>query len=83
MWGFGVPASENLAAQINGLHLVTCDHRQVKAYDFGFPEFSSLRDLLIIARSNQYDPDFNSVVRKSGFFSLRRKEPRLVGRPRK
>ena len=57
VWGFGVPASDNLAAQINDLHLVTCDNRQVKAYDFGFPETSSVRDLLIIGRSNQYNPD--------------------------
>src|SRR5271157_135117 len=75
VWGFGVPASENLAAQINGLHLVTCDNRQVKAYDFGFPESSSLRDLLVVARSNQYDPDLIVSFVSPGSFLYQEKNP--------
>jgi len=80
VWGFGVHASENLAAQINGLHLVTCDNRQVKAYDFGFPEASSVRDLLIIVRSNQYNPDLIvSFVTLDSFLNQEKNADWLTG----
>lgn len=56
-WGGHVAPEDMLAAQINRLNLVACDGRQVKVYNLGYPWPSLLRDLLILDRATQYQPD--------------------------
>ncbi len=56
-WGFGLPANETLSEQINRLHLQTCDGRSIRAYNLGFPYSSVARDLLVLDKAMEYQPD--------------------------
>ena len=56
-WGGHVDAQGTLAEQINRLGLISCDGRQVKAYNLGYPWPSLLRDTLVLDRAKQYEPD--------------------------
>lgn len=55
-WGFLQRPQETLAGLLNsrGLQL---DGKQVKVYNLGYPSLSVLKDLLIIDRVKQYQPD--------------------------
>jgi hypothetical protein len=56
-WGGHVAPENMLAEQFNRLGLVSCDGRRIKAYDLGYPWPSLLRDVLILDRAMEYQPD--------------------------
>lgn len=56
-WGFGLRAEETLSEQINQLDLQTCDGRQIHAYNLGYPFSYPTRDLLILHKAMEYQPD--------------------------
>ncbi len=56
-WGFGLPADETLSEQINRLHIQTCDGRVVRAYNLAYPFSFLTRDLLILDKAMEYQPD--------------------------
>jgi len=56
-WGFGLPASEMLSEQINRLGIQTCDGRTVRAYNLAYPFSYLTRDLLILDKAMEYQPD--------------------------
>ena len=56
-WGVSVHAGETLSEQINRLHIQTCDGRQVRAYNLGYPMSFPTRDVLILSKAMEYQPD--------------------------
>ena len=56
-WGFGLPADQALSEQINRLHIQTCDGRIVRAYNLAYPFSFLRRDLLILDKTIEYQPD--------------------------
>lgn len=56
-WGGHVSPENMLAEQFNRLGMTACDGRQIKVYDFGYPWPSLLRDLLVLDRAMEYEPD--------------------------
>jgi hypothetical protein len=56
-WGFGLRANETLTEQINRLDIQTCDGRKLRAYNLGFPFSYLTRDLLILDKAMDYQPD--------------------------
>jgi len=57
MWGFLLPPEETLSAEINHLGASMPDGRLVRAYNLGYPVMSLTKDLLILSRALQYEPD--------------------------
>lgn len=57
VWGFLLHPDETISAQINQLNLMTKDGRRVRAYNFGYPTMSALKDLLFLELGLKYDPD--------------------------
>ena len=56
-WGGHVSPENMLAEQFNRLGMNACDGRKIKVYDFGYPWPSLLRDLLVLDRAMEYEPD--------------------------
>jgi hypothetical protein len=56
-WGISVQASETLSEQINQLHIQTCDGRNIRAYNLGYPMPFLMRDALILDQAMDYEPD--------------------------
>ena len=56
-WGGHDAPEDMLAAQFNRLNLASCDGRKIKAYDLGYPWPSLLRDVIILDRAMEYQPD--------------------------
>jgi hypothetical protein len=56
-WGFLLPSDQTLAAYLNAAGYTLSDGRQVKVYNLGYPVMSLTKDLLILSRAMQYDPD--------------------------
>ena len=56
-WGVSVLAEETLSEQINRLNIQTCDGRIVRAYNLGYPMSFPTRDILILDKSMEYEPD--------------------------
>jgi hypothetical protein len=56
-WGGHVGPSEMLAGQLNRLALTKCGGKTVKVYDLGYPWPSLTRDILVLDRAMQYQPD--------------------------
>lgn len=56
-WGVSVQADEMLSEQINRLDIQTCDGRRVRAYNLAYPFSSLTRDLLILDKAMEYEPD--------------------------
>ena len=57
VWGFLLDPQDTLAGQINGLGLGSQDGRQVRAYNLGYPTLSLAKDLLILERALEFEPD--------------------------
>ncbi len=57
VWGFLLPAEATLAAQIDAANLRLADGRRVRAYNLGYPILSLTKDLLLLARLRDYQPD--------------------------
>jgi len=56
-WGVSVSADDTLSEQINRLHIQTCDGRNVRAYNLGYPMSFLARDILILDKALEYKPD--------------------------
>jgi hypothetical protein len=56
-WGFGLSADETLSEQINRIDVRTCDGRAVRVYNLSYPFSSSTRDLLLLDKAMEYQPD--------------------------
>ncbi|HSB01158.1 MAG TPA: hypothetical protein VLE49_10940 [Anaerolineales bacterium] len=56
-WGFGLAADEMLSEQINRLNIQTCDGRVVRAYNLAYPFSYLTRDLLLLDKAMEYQPD--------------------------
>ncbi len=56
-WGISVQAREMLSEQINRLNIRTCDGRTVRAYNLGYPMPFLMRDLFILDKAMEYQPD--------------------------
>ena len=56
-WGISVQAEETLAEQINQHQIKTCDGRNVRAYNLGYPMPFLMRDALILDKAMEYEPD--------------------------
>ncbi len=56
-WGITVQAEDTLSEQINRFGLKTCDGRFVRVYNLGYPMPFLMRDLLILDKAMEYEPD--------------------------
>ncbi|MBP1702793.1 MAG: hypothetical protein H6Q38_1900 [Chloroflexi bacterium] len=56
-WGFLLEPDQTLAAYINDSRAMLPDGRRVRAYNLGYPVMSLTKDLLILERAMQYEPD--------------------------
>jgi hypothetical protein len=56
-WGWLLKPQDTLAGQINRANLKTADGRSIRAYNLGYPIMSLTKDVLIIDRAMQYQPD--------------------------
>ena len=56
-WGISVQARETLSEQLNQLQIQTCDGRTVRAYNLGYPMPFLMRDVLILDKAMEYEPD--------------------------
>jgi hypothetical protein len=56
-WGFLLEPDETLAAALNKANVSLTDGRQVRFYNFGYPVMSLMKDLLILSRAQEYEPD--------------------------
>jgi hypothetical protein len=57
VWGTLLMPEETLAGQINALQLTTADGQRIRAYNLGYPTMSLMKDLLMLDRARQYQPD--------------------------
>ncbi|NIS79179.1 MAG: hypothetical protein GTO14_02920 [Anaerolineales bacterium] len=58
VWGFLLPHDETLAAKITAGDYRTADGGRVRAYNFGYPTMSLLKDLVLLERALDFNPDF-------------------------
>jgi hypothetical protein len=56
-WAFGLTPEENLTAQLNLLDLKTCDGKRVVFYNIAFPLPYVAKDVLIMEKAREYQPD--------------------------
>ena len=56
-WGFLLEPGQTLAAYITDTGAILPDGRRVRAYNLGYPVMSLTKDLLILERAMQYEPD--------------------------
>ncbi|HLF00419.1 MAG TPA: hypothetical protein VI547_00435 [Anaerolineales bacterium] len=57
VWGTLLTPEETLAGQINALQITTADSKRIRIYNLGYPTMSLMKDLLILDRATQYQPD--------------------------
>lgn len=56
-WAFEITPEENLTAQLNLLNLKTCDGKRIVFYNIAFPLPYVAKDVLIMKKAGEYDPD--------------------------
>src|SRR5262245_1051948 len=56
-WGFQLRPEETLVGQLNALQLKTCDGKRIVAYNAAFPLPYVMKDLVIMDKVRQYQPD--------------------------
>ena len=56
-WGFLLKPGETLSAALNQANYSLPDGRRVRFYNLGYPVMSLMKDLLVLSRAQQYDPD--------------------------
>lgn len=56
VWGENSSARESISEQWNDLQL-QCDGRQIKFYNLGYPHPSVIKDLIILDKAMEYQPD--------------------------
>lgn len=58
VWGYLLPPADTLAAKINAGDYRTSDGRRLRAYNFGYPTMSLLKDFVLLERALGFEPDF-------------------------
>jgi hypothetical protein len=67
-WGFQLHPPQTLVGQLNSLGLKSCDGRRIVLYNAAFPLPYVMKDLLIIDKLREYDPDmFVWTITLDGF----------------
>ncbi len=56
-WGFLLHPQDTLSAQLNARGLATASGKHVRVYNLGYPTLSLTKDLLMLSRAMQYQPD--------------------------
>ena len=56
VWGLQLQPEQTLPAQLDSLRL-TCGSKQVRVYNLSFPRSSATKDLMILDKAMQYQPD--------------------------
>lgn len=56
-WSIAVQPADTLSEQINKRGLKTCDGRDIRVYNLGYPMPFLMRDLLILDKAMEYQPD--------------------------
>ena len=56
-WGWFLENDDTLAAQLNGMGLVTEDGRTVHVYNLGYPVMALTKDIMLLEEAMAYDPD--------------------------
>jgi len=56
-WGYLLPPEDTLAAFINAQQLRLPDGRMLRAYNLGYPVMSLTKDVLILSKAIEYQPD--------------------------
>jgi len=57
VWGFLLQPGETLPAQLDAGAYRMADGRRIQVYNFGYPTMSLAKDLLLLSRGLEYDPD--------------------------
>jgi hypothetical protein len=56
MWGDGVYDNETISAQLNKIQF-NCPGKELRFYNLGFPHMSVVKDILILNKAMEYQPD--------------------------
>ena len=56
-WGYLLPADQTLAAYLNAKGMQASNGRPMRFYNLGYPVMSLMKDLLILSRTESYQPD--------------------------
>lgn len=56
VWGEGLSAHQVISEQWNEMH-VACGEKVVRAYDLGYPHPSVMKDVVILDKALEYEPD--------------------------
>jgi hypothetical protein len=57
VWGTLLRPQDTLAGQLNAAGLATCDGKQVRFYNLGYPTLSLTKDLMVLSQASSYQPD--------------------------
>ncbi len=57
VWGFLLQPGETLPAQLDAGAYRMADGRRIRVYNFGYPTMSLTKDLLLLSRGLEFDPD--------------------------
>jgi len=57
VWGTLLRPEETLTGQLDAAGLETCDGRQVRVYNLGYPTISLFKDLMLLERAMPFEPD--------------------------
>jgi hypothetical protein len=56
VWGEKISAHDSISEQWNSLKM-ECNGRQIKFYNLGYPHPSVIKDLIVLDKAREYDPD--------------------------
>jgi hypothetical protein len=57
IWGYLLQPKDTLSGALNKRDLTTCDGRNIKFYNLGFPGISDVKDLFFLIYAQRYQPD--------------------------
>lgn len=57
VWGYLLTPNDTLSSQINQANIYLQDGRHLRAYNLGYPTLSVLKDVYILSKSMQFQPD--------------------------
>jgi hypothetical protein len=57
VWGFALNSTDTLTSKLNELNLRACDGRRMRFYNLSYPWTFVFKDLLVLERSKEYEPD--------------------------
>lgn len=87
VWGFLLSNSDSLTGQLNQMDLETAHRRSIRVYNLGYPTISLTKDLVLLDRAMNYQPDLivwmvtleSFPYHKQVFTPLVQNNPELVG----